>query len=99
MEPEVKGSAVKESGELAPVAEPIAVPPESPRPHATTQPVRANRRPMFLSSDDKGEDAPTPQKAQKALGPQQPVSEPAWSPSPEIVAVEPTPVPRLDFRR
>ncbi|KAF8512630.1 hypothetical protein JB92DRAFT_3116960 [Gautieria morchelliformis] len=46
---------------------------------------------MFLSSDDKAEDTPTLKKAQMELGPHHPILEPTQSPSPEIVAVEPTP--------
>ncbi|KAF8464819.1 hypothetical protein JB92DRAFT_3136103 [Gautieria morchelliformis] len=79
------------SSDSAPVVEPITVSPDLPQPSATVQPVGTKWRPMFLLSDDEGEDAPTLKKARKELGPSQPVSEPAWSPSLEIVTVEPTP--------
>ncbi|KAF8519283.1 hypothetical protein JB92DRAFT_2828491 [Gautieria morchelliformis] len=69
----------------APVVEPIAVPPESPQPLATVPPVSTKWRAMFLSSEDEGEDAPTPKKPRK---------EHAETPSVEIIAVEPTPTQR-----
>ncbi|KAF8499494.1 hypothetical protein JB92DRAFT_3217175 [Gautieria morchelliformis] len=103
-EPEMVGLVVRESEEgkdsvrepetslirssvedSAPVVEPIAVPPESLQPSAIVQPVGTKRRPMFLLSGDEGEDAPTPKKPHK---------ERARSPTPEIVAVEPTPAHR-----
>ncbi|KAF8532285.1 hypothetical protein JB92DRAFT_3138455 [Gautieria morchelliformis] len=57
-------------------AEPIA---GSPGQSATVQPVRMKRRPMFLSSEDEGENTRTPKKARK---------ERTRSPLPEIIAVE-----------
>ncbi|KAF8473773.1 hypothetical protein JB92DRAFT_2838296 [Gautieria morchelliformis] len=93
-EPEVVGDAVREPEtslirssveDSAPVVEPIAAPPESLQPSAIVQPVGTKRRPMFLSSEDEGEDAPTPKKPRK---------EHAQSPMPEIVAVEPNPAHR-----
>ncbi|KAF8511586.1 hypothetical protein JB92DRAFT_3117889 [Gautieria morchelliformis] len=97
-EPEVGGNTVRESENSTPVVEPIAVSPKSPQPSASVQPVRTKRRPMFLSSDDKGKDALTPKKAQKELGPQQPVLEPARSPSVDIVAIKLTPAQRCKGR-
>ncbi|KAF8462461.1 hypothetical protein JB92DRAFT_2838994 [Gautieria morchelliformis] len=91
-EPEVVGCVAKEpevekDGVREPEIEPIAVPPESPQPSATVQPVSTKRRPMFLSSEDKGEDAPTPKKPRKER-----------TPSVEIVAVKPTPAQRCKGR-
>ncbi|KAF8493106.1 hypothetical protein JB92DRAFT_3127545 [Gautieria morchelliformis] len=81
-EAEVVGEAAKEAESSAPVVEPIAAPSESLRPSATGPSVGTKRRPMFLSSEDEGDEAPTPKKPRK---------ERARSPMPEIVAVEPTP--------
>ncbi|KAF8529505.1 hypothetical protein JB92DRAFT_3106766 [Gautieria morchelliformis] len=90
-EPEVEGSTVKEPRDSAPVVEPIAVSPESPEPSGTVQPVRTKWQPMFLSSEEEGEDAPTPKKARIEQGSQQPHLEVARSPSPKLVAVEQPP--------
>ncbi|KAF8487983.1 hypothetical protein JB92DRAFT_3130234 [Gautieria morchelliformis] len=81
-EPGVKGDSMRESENPAHAAEPIA---GSPGQLATVQPVRTKRRPMFPSSEDEGENTQTLKKARK---------ERAQSPTPEIVAVEPTPVHR-----
>ncbi|KAF8503879.1 hypothetical protein JB92DRAFT_3123314 [Gautieria morchelliformis] len=84
-EPEVVGDAAKESENSAPVVEPIAAQPESLQTSAIGPSVGTKRRPMFISSEDEGDDAPTPKKSRK---------ERARSPTPEIVAVEPTPAHR-----
>ncbi|KAF8518058.1 hypothetical protein JB92DRAFT_2904018 [Gautieria morchelliformis] len=84
-EAEVVGDAAKELENPAPVVEPIAAPPESLRPSTIGPSMGTKRRPMFLSSEDEGDDAPTPKKPRK---------ERARSPTPEIVAVEPTPAQR-----
>ncbi|KAF8495028.1 hypothetical protein JB92DRAFT_2994350 [Gautieria morchelliformis] len=81
-ETEVVGDAAKELENPAPVVEPIAAPPESLRPSTIGPSVGTKRRPMFLSSKDEGDDTPTLKKPRK---------EHARSPTPEIVAVEPTP--------
>ncbi|KAF8514477.1 hypothetical protein JB92DRAFT_2918934 [Gautieria morchelliformis] len=81
-EAEVVGDAAKELENPAPVVEPIAAPPESLRPSTIGPSVGTKRRPMFLSSEDEGDDTPTPKKPHK---------ERVRSPTPEIVAVEPTP--------
>ncbi|KAF8511759.1 hypothetical protein JB92DRAFT_3097011 [Gautieria morchelliformis] len=85
-EPRVEGDSMWESENSAHAAEPIA---GSPGQSATVQPVRTKRRPMFLSSEDKGENTRTPKKAWK---------ERTRSPSPEVVAVEPTPAHRRKGR-
>ncbi|KAF8512483.1 hypothetical protein JB92DRAFT_3117092 [Gautieria morchelliformis] len=74
-EPGVEGDSMQESENPAHAAEPIA---GSPGQSATVQPVRTKRRPMFLSSEDEGENTRTPKKARK---------DHARSPLPEIVAV------------
>ncbi|KAF8531643.1 hypothetical protein JB92DRAFT_2824967 [Gautieria morchelliformis] len=83
-EPKVEGSTVKEPKANATfgedpvlVVEPPVVSPECSRPISTTQ--------------AEPDDAPTPKKAQTELGPQPPISEPARSPSPEIIAIKLTP--------
>ncbi|KAF8457375.1 hypothetical protein JB92DRAFT_3079216 [Gautieria morchelliformis] len=75
----------EESENSAPVVEPIAAQPESLQTSAIGPSVGTKRRPMFISSEDEGDDAPTPKKSRK---------ERARSPTPEIVAVEPTPAHR-----
>ncbi|KAF8513218.1 hypothetical protein JB92DRAFT_2830469 [Gautieria morchelliformis] len=47
--------------------------------------------PMFLSSDDDGENAPTLKKALMEPNPQQHLSEPVWSPSVEVIPAEQPP--------
>ncbi|KAF8496297.1 hypothetical protein JB92DRAFT_2991044, partial [Gautieria morchelliformis] len=84
-EAEVVGDAAKELENPAPVVEPIAAPPESLQPSTVGPPIGTKRQPMFLSSEDEGDDAPTPKK---------PCKERVRSPTPEIVAVEPTPAQR-----
>ncbi|KAF8507823.1 hypothetical protein JB92DRAFT_2957306, partial [Gautieria morchelliformis] len=81
-EAEVVGDAAKELENPAPVVEPIAAPPESLRPSTVGPSIGTKRRPMFLSSEDEGDDAPTPKKPRKEC---------VRSPTPEIIAVEPTP--------
>ncbi|KAF8488916.1 hypothetical protein JB92DRAFT_3148187 [Gautieria morchelliformis] len=58
-EPGVEGDSMQESENHARAAEPIA---GSPGQSATVQPVRMKRRPMFLSSEDEGENTRTPKK-------------------------------------
>ncbi|KAF8478844.1 hypothetical protein JB92DRAFT_3133791 [Gautieria morchelliformis] len=53
----------------APVIEPTAVSRELPQPSDTVQPVRMKQQPMFLSSEEEGEDTPTPKKARTEKGP------------------------------
>ncbi|KAF8518062.1 hypothetical protein JB92DRAFT_2828847 [Gautieria morchelliformis] len=85
-EPRIEGDSVRESEDPARVAEPLA---GSSGHSATVQPVRMKWRPMFLSSEDKGENTRTPKKARK---------ERTRSPSPEVVVVEPTPAQRRKGR-
>ncbi|KAF8511760.1 hypothetical protein JB92DRAFT_3117707 [Gautieria morchelliformis] len=85
-EAEVKGSIAREPKDPVIVIEPPVAFSESSRPIPTTQAVRTKRRLMFLSSDDERDDAPTPKKAQMDS-----TSQPAKSPSPEIVVIELTP--------
>ncbi|KAF8519424.1 hypothetical protein JB92DRAFT_3112378 [Gautieria morchelliformis] len=85
-EPQIEGDSMRESEDPAHAAEPIA---RSPGQSATVQPVRTKRRPMFLSSEDKGENTRTLKKARK---------ERTRSPSPEVVAIEPTPAQRRKGR-
>ncbi|KAF8490570.1 hypothetical protein JB92DRAFT_3008604 [Gautieria morchelliformis] len=84
-EAEVVGDAAKELENPPPVVETIAAPPESLRPSTIGPSTGMKRRPMFLSSEDEGSDASTPKKPRK---------ERTRSPTPEIVAVEPTPAHR-----
>ncbi|KAF8532063.1 hypothetical protein JB92DRAFT_2846598, partial [Gautieria morchelliformis] len=88
-EPEVVGDAAKEPENPVHVVEPISAPPEPLRSSAIIPSVGMKRRPMFLSSKDEGEDAPTPKKPRK---------ERAKSPTPKTVAVEPTPAHRRKGR-
>ncbi|KAF8510484.1 hypothetical protein JB92DRAFT_3097396 [Gautieria morchelliformis] len=88
-EAEVVGDAAKELENPAPVVEPIAAPPESLRPSTIGPSVGTKRRPMFLSSEDEGDDASTLKKPRK---------ERVRSPTPEIVAVDPTPTQRRKGR-
>ncbi|KAF8488621.1 hypothetical protein JB92DRAFT_2836262 [Gautieria morchelliformis] len=81
-EPEVIGDAAKEVESSAPVAEPIAASSKSLRLSATGPSVGTKRQPMFLSSEDEGDEAPTPKKPRK---------ERTRRPMPEVVTVEPTP--------
>ncbi|KAF8518876.1 hypothetical protein JB92DRAFT_2900949 [Gautieria morchelliformis] len=88
-EAEVVGDATKGLENPAPVVEPIAAPPESLRPSTVGPSMGMKRQPMFLSSEDEGDGAPPLKKPRK---------ERAWSPTPEIVAVEPTPSHRRKGR-
>ncbi|KAF8514667.1 hypothetical protein JB92DRAFT_3115449 [Gautieria morchelliformis] len=53
---------------------------------------------MFLSSDDDGENAPTPKKARTEPGPQQHLLELVWSPLVEVLPTEPPPAPHQKGR-
>ncbi|KAF8511531.1 hypothetical protein JB92DRAFT_3144045 [Gautieria morchelliformis] len=61
-EPRVEGDSMRESENSARTAEPIT---GSPGQLATVQPMCTKRRPMFLSSEDEGENTWTPKKARK----------------------------------
>ncbi|KAF8532257.1 hypothetical protein JB92DRAFT_2824551 [Gautieria morchelliformis] len=76
-EPEIVGDAAKE-----PRAEGDRTREPETGQSATVQPMRTKRRPMFLSSEDEGENTRTPKKARKEC---------ARTPTPEIIAIEPTP--------
>ncbi|KAF8513360.1 hypothetical protein JB92DRAFT_3116429 [Gautieria morchelliformis] len=92
-EAEVEGSTAREPKDTVIVIKPPVTFSESSRSIPTTQAVRTKRRLMFLLSDDEHDDALTPKKARMDSG-----SQPAKSPSPEIVAIEPTPAQRRKGR-
>ncbi|KAF8497334.1 hypothetical protein JB92DRAFT_3125703 [Gautieria morchelliformis] len=63
-EPRVKGDSMREPENLARAAEPFAGPPGQ---LATVQPMRTNRWPMILSSEDEGENTPNTEEGSEGM--------------------------------
>ncbi|KAF8531669.1 hypothetical protein JB92DRAFT_3104904 [Gautieria morchelliformis] len=96
-EPEVKQRTGKDpEGMLPALLYTLAVPRESPEPQCIERPVWT-KQPMFLSSDEDGDNAPTLKKAQTGNPPQRTL-EPAWSPSIEVIPDDQPPPPHRKGR-
>ncbi|KAF8489055.1 hypothetical protein JB92DRAFT_3129654 [Gautieria morchelliformis] len=92
-DPEATQSSAKDLKAPAPVLQPPVVPRRSAMPQVVEPPVRMKRQPMLLSSDEQGDNAPTPKKA-KTGDPPQRIPKAAHSSLLEIILDEQPSAPR-----